>query len=276
MEQKNNPLILHSYPFTHYGKPYLAIKEATYEKCKKEGRNIKVILDKKPNSNVDINVIEKYLGKTYECDIEQFKILDNVCSARKLDRFIELEEIEKSCTYKPEFNKEIKDKVNELIIEAIEKYDKENKKINNILILETENFSFIKKFPDKKFYIAEENKEIYKKMIMNQPENVKKILYGDVGDWSIFNENFDCIYLDFMKNIKNNINSIEKLKDKINNAQIVIINSCNNFKEDKSSYDIYLFETLSAIINFNNFATHTTHNYEKSSKYPMHMIILIK
>lgn len=114
------------------------------------------------------------------------------------------------------YDNQKKNKIRQKIASIIKKYSGGNK----ILTLETNRFmlpSLLKKYD---FFIAENNKEEYLRMIECKPNNVF-LHYGGIDEMKDLVIDFNTIYLDFCCGYNSALPVINKLVDKINKCNVV-------------------------------------------------------
>jgi hypothetical protein len=138
------------------------------------------------------------------------------------------------------YNRPIKNIIRNKIIEEISR-----REIKNILTLESSDFLFVKQIPEKKFYVYEKDKKVFEKMNRTKPKNVI-LNYGDISDFSRFDFNVDCIYLDFCGSYSTEKEIVYNLKEKIRKSKLFVITLCT-WDETKKSNGDYQFELINQL-----------------------------
>ena len=138
------------------------------------------------------------------------------------------------------YNNPKKNKVREKIIKLIKKHGG-----FNILTLETSNFMLSNSLKKHTFFICEENEEEYLKMLKDKPKNVF-LHYGDISQMCLSVKDFDVVYLDFCCGYESAMDSITKLRDKIDSSKLVGFTFClrKNKKEILEDYTLDLIFKL--------------------------------
>jgi DNA-directed RNA polymerase beta' subunit len=145
------------------------------------------------------------------------------------------------------YNRPVKNIIRNKIIEEISR-----KNIKNILTLESSEFLFTKQIPEKKLYVYEKDKKVFDKMNKTKPKNVI-LNYGDVSDFSRYDFNVDCIYLDFCGSYTTEKEIIYNLKEKIRNSKLFVITLCtwDETKKPNGDYQFDLINKLQTLLEVN-------------------------
>jgi hypothetical protein len=138
------------------------------------------------------------------------------------------------------YDRPIKNIIRNKIIEEITSRD-----IRNILTLETKDYLFAKKMPEKKVYVFEIDKDSFNKMNRSKPKNVI-LNSGDVSDFSRYDFNIDCIYLDFCGSYTTEKEVIYNLKEKIRNTKLFVL-TLATWDETKKPNGDYQFELINQL-----------------------------
>lgn len=177
--------------------------------------------------------ISKLMKKNYEENKDIRKHYSKVYSSEK--------RMEKS------YNRPVKNIIRNKIIEEISR-----KNIKNILTLESSEFLFVKQIPEKKFYVYERDKRVFDKMNKVKPKNVI-LNYGDISDFSRYDFDVDCIYLDFCGSYSTEKEIIYNLKEKIRKSKLFVITLCtwDETKKPNGDYQFELINKLQTLLEVN-------------------------
>jgi len=141
---------------------------------------------------------------------------------------------------KAKYNRPVKNLIRDRIISEIQRRD-----IKTILTLESEDFLFAEEIPQKKVYVFEIDKKIHNLMRKNKPRNVI-LNQGGISDFSEYDMDVDCIYLDFCCTFKTAKEEIYLLKEKISKSKLFIVTFCT-WDETKSPDGDYQFELINKL-----------------------------
>ena len=140
------------------------------------------------------------------------------------------------------YDRPIKNIIRNKIIDEISSRD-----IKNVLTLETKDYLFAKKIPEKKVYAFEIDKDSFNKMNRTKPKNVI-LNQGDISDFSRYDFNVDCIYLDFCGSYTTEKEVIFNLKDKIRNSKLFVL-TLATWDETKKPNGDYQFDLINKLQN---------------------------
>lgn len=145
------------------------------------------------------------------------------------------------------YDRPIKNIIRNKIINEITQRD-----IKNILTLESPDYLFSKKIPEKKVYVFEMNKDLFNKMNKSKPKNVI-LNQGNISDFSRYDFNVDCIYLDFCGSYTTEKEVIYNLKEKIKNSKLFILTlaTWDETKKPNGDYQFDLINKLQTMLEVN-------------------------
>jgi len=145
---------------------------------------------------------------------------------------------------KKSYDRTRKNEIRDLIIETI---NKKRVKDNcfTLLTMDSPEWFFCNSLnKNDKIFVAEKIFETYQKMLKNKPDNVF-LYHGDISDFSIMDQDFDIIYLDFCGTFKIVKEIIIKLLPKIKQAKFFGFNFCQRKNQKKlTDYKIELSNEL--------------------------------
>jgi hypothetical protein len=142
------------------------------------------------------------------------------------------------------YDRPIKNLIRDRLIKEISNYN-----IKNILTLESSDFLFSKELIEKKIYVYEKDKETFNKMLRHKQKNIV-LSYGNISEFSNYDFNIDCIYLDFCGSYTTEKEIIYNLKDKIKNCKLFAVTFCtwDETKEANGDYQFDLLNKLQTLI----------------------------
>ena len=138
------------------------------------------------------------------------------------------------------YNRPVKNLIRDKIINEIE-----NRKIKNILTLESKDFLFANQLPNKKIYIYENDELTFKDMYETKPKNVILSL-GDISSFKEVEVNPECIYLDFCGTYNTEKEVVYNLREKIKSCKLLVLTLCT-WDETKTANGDYQFELINQL-----------------------------
>jgi len=127
------------------------------------------------------------------------------------------------------------------LILKLEKYDD----TVNIISLETSEYNLPKALPKYNFFIAQNNKKEYNKMLRCKPDNVKMLYYGNISDFCYIGKRIDYCFLDFCCTFGKAKHIIEDLLIQLNDCKLIALFFClRNIKKDLDDYKFDLSNKL--------------------------------
>lgn len=160
---------------------------------------------------------------------------------------MELKLYQKERRRKQKYDRPLKDVVRNRIMEIIER-----RKIKTILTLESPQFIFAKKIPEKKIIVFENDLKNYEKMEKKKPKNVTLFL-GDVSKFNELGSKVDMVYLDFCSNWTGAKESIYLLKNSIQKTKIFGVTLCIRDSQNKwdGDYQLDIVKRLRNLLELN-------------------------
>ena len=170
-------------------------------------------------------------------------------------------------------NRPKKNKTINLIKKHIENEDKYH---NIIFSLETSEYN-LPNILDKErtsFYIAQNDKKEYDKMLKNKPKNVEFLHYGCVSELQYLSVKPDYIFFDFCKTFSKCTKIFEKLNTKINDCYKVFLTVC--LRKMNKEIDDYKFDFANKLHRyFSGFDILEAVPYQDKNHSPMIFFVLV-
>lgn len=107
----------------------------------------------------------------------------------------------------------------------------------NIISLETSEYNFPKLLPKYNFFIAQNSKKEYLKMLQNKPNNVKMLYYGNVSDFCYIGKKIDYAFLDFCCTFNKAEKIISDLSVQLNGCKLIALSFC--LRKNQKNIDDY-------------------------------------
>lgn len=132
-----------------------------------------------------------------------------------------------------------KQEIIKTIVKYIEKF-KCTYNTENIISLETSEYNLPNKLKGFNFYIAQNDKNEYLKMIVKKPKNVKMLYYGNVSDFCNLGRRIDFAFLDFCCTFEKAKQIIINLKNQLADCKMIFITFC--LRKNKKDINDYKFD----------------------------------
>jgi hypothetical protein len=146
----------------------------------------------------------------------------------------------------------------------------------NIFSLETNEYNLpnsLAKYENIKFFVAQNNKKEYLKMIENKPKNIKMLYYGCISEFDLLNVNPEYMFLDFCCTFSNAKHIIEKLSIKFKSCKFIFLTIC--LRKNNKDLNDYKFDMANKIMDsFHNFRIAEVKAYRDKGHSPMLFLIL--
>jgi hypothetical protein len=162
------------------------------------------------------------------------------------------------------YNRPKKNKIRDEIKNKILQYN-----CDTILTLETNEYLLPKLLPDKQFFVAQNDKEEFLKMIKSKPDNVF-LIYGDISEFSRLKQDFDCIWIDSCSTYRNIQSTIKNLNGKISLSKLIGITICGRKNhKDINDWKFDIVNKLQDILNIEIELVYVPDTYKDEHHAPM-------